>query len=161
MHKEHKGIHSQEQAQGGAGAASTGLWGDTASSTGSSSQCEEGTGTSIFPSTLKQAVIILHLAQSFFHNYFLQIYLCMSIFLQEQEKKKKKATRDRCMDSRIQGKCVLISNRFVLSVIVRTFGSLSIIFLLQISRYFASGTPDTQQIIQTLRTFGFEYKEPG
>ena len=28
------------------------------------------------------------------------------------------------MDSRIQGKCVLISNRFVLSVMVRKFGSL-------------------------------------
>lgn len=88
MHKEHRGMHSQEQAEGGAGAASTGLWGDTASSTGSSSQCEEGTGTSIFSSTLKQAVIILHLAQTFFDNYFLQIYLCRSIFLQEQKKKK-------------------------------------------------------------------------
>ena len=118
------GIHSQEQADGGAGAASAGLWGDAASSAGSSSQCEEATGTPIFSATLRRAVIILHLAQRFFITTFFRfIYVCLFFFRNRRKKK-----RDRWMDSGMQGKCVLISNRFVLSVMVRKSGSLSIIF---------------------------------
>ena len=82
------GIHSQEQADGGAGAASAGLWGDAASSAGSSSQCEEATGTPIFSVTLRRAVIILHLAQRFFITTFFRfIYVCLFFFRNRRKKK--------------------------------------------------------------------------